>query len=83
MVESGTLCQAASCSMCAQVVHAVEKPQVGDTDARSFFAASNTPGQVFRLASSTPPFLSWSLFSHITIDDELNGNDSISPLAVE
>ena len=30
-----------------------------------------------------PAFFSASLLIHITIDDELKGNDSISPLEVE
>ena len=47
LVESGTLCQADICSTLTQVTHALEKPQVAWPDAFSFFAASNTSGQVF------------------------------------
>ena len=84
MVESGTLCQAESCSTFTQVTQALEKPQVELPAAFSFFAASNTSGQVFgSFAGSRPAFLKASRLIHITVDDELNGSDSISPLAVE
>ena len=84
MVASGTLCQAESCSRLTQVTQAFEKPQVAWPAAFSFFAASNTSGQVFGgLSGSSPAFLKASLLYHITVEDELNGNDSISPLAVE
>ena len=84
MVESGTLCHADICSTLTQVTHAFEKPQVACPDALSFFAASNTSGQVFgRLTGSSPAFLKASRLIHITVDEELNGIESISPFAVE
>ena len=84
LVASGVLCQAESCSTFTQVTHALEKPQVGWPDAFSFFAASNTSGQVFgRFAGSRPAFLNASRLIHITVEDELNGNESISPFEVE
>src|SRR3954449_1821618 len=82
LVPIGMLCQAENCSMLAQVAQALQKPQVACPAALSFLAASKTSGQVFGI-SATPAFLSSSLLIHITIDDELNGNDSISPLDVE
>ena len=83
-MASDTLCQAESCSTLTQVTQALEKPQVAWPDALSFFAASNTSGQVFGGASgSSPAFLKASLLIHITVEDELNGNDSISPFEVE
>ena len=60
----------------------VERPQVGDV-ACSFFAASETSGQVLSLSGSTPALASASLFSHMTMDDELKGKDNISPFTVE
>jgi hypothetical protein len=45
-------------------------------------AAANTSGQVFGI-SVMPAFFNSSLLIHITIEEELNGNDSMSPLAVE
>src|SRR5215210_7926539 len=84
LVPIGTLCQAERCSMLTQVTQAFEKPQVAWPAAFSFFAASNTSGQVFGGWSGlSPAFLKASLLYHITVDDELNGKDSISPLAVE
>ena len=78
------LCQDASCSMLAQVTQAVDIPQFGCPEALSFLAASNTSGQVFGGASGSSPALrNASLLIHITIDDELNGNESISPFDVE
>src|ERR1700754_913963 len=82
LVAIGTLCHAESCSICAHVAPPLEKPQVACPAAFSFLAASNTSGQVFGIAA-TPAFLSSSLLIHITIDDELKGNDSMSPLEVE
>src|SRR5918911_1317127 len=83
LVESGTLCQAESCSTLTQVTQALEKPQVAWPALFSFFAASNSSGQVFGgLSGSRPAFLKASLLYHITVEDELNGKDSISPLAV-
>jgi hypothetical protein len=41
----------------------------------------NSSGQV--LGISAPIFLSSSRFTHMTVDDELKGNDSISPFEVE
>ncbi len=82
LVPIGTLCQAENCSICAQVAQALEKPQVVKPAAFSFFAASNTSGHVFGI-SAMFAFFSASLLTHMTIDEELNGNDSISPLAVE
>ena len=53
-------------------------------EALSFLAASNTSGHVFGgLSGSRPAFLKASLLYHITVLDELKGNDSISPLVVE
>src|SRR5204862_5509317 len=81
LVPIGMLCQAENCSMCAQVAQALEKPQVSWPAAFSFFAAAKTSGHVFGI--STFAFFSASRFTHMTIDEELTGNDSISPLAVE
>src|ERR671912_2952612 len=80
LVPIGTLCQAENCSMCAQVTQALEKPQVVWPAAFSFLAASNTSGQVFGI-SLTPAFFSSSLFTHMTMEEELNGKESISPFA--
>src|SRR6202008_4859677 len=82
LVPIGTLCQAENCSTCDQVTQALEKPQLVWPAALSFLAASNTSGQVFGI-SLTPAFFSSSLLIHITMDDELNGNDSMSPFEVE
>src|SRR6478736_6296552 len=82
LVPIGTLCQAENCSICAQVAQALEKPQVAWPAALSFLAASNTSGQVFGIAAM-PAFFSSSLLIHITIEEELKGNDSISPFEVE
>ena len=82
MVPIGTLCQAENCSICAQLAQALEKPQVSWPAAFSFLAASNTSGQVFGI-SVTPAFFNSSLLIHITIEDELKGNDSMSPFEVE
>src|SRR6059058_3652245 len=82
LVPIGTLCQAENCSICAQVAQALEKPQVAWPAAFSFLAASNTSGQVFGI-SATPAFFNSSLLIHITMDEELKGNDSISPFEVE
>jgi hypothetical protein len=83
-VPIGTLCQAESCSTLTQVTHAFEKPQVAWPAALSFFAASNSSGQVFGgFSGSSPAFLNASLLYHITVEDELKGKDSISPLEVE
>ena len=68
--------------MCAHVAQALEKPQVVWPAAFSFLAAAKTSGQVFGV-SVTPAFFSSSLLIHITIEDELNGKDSISPFDVE
>ena len=78
----GTLCQAENCSIWAQEAQAFEKPQVACPAALSFLAASNTSGQVFGM-SVTPAFFSSSLLIHITIEEELKGIDSMSPLDVE
>ena len=51
------------------------------TGAFSFLAASNVSGQVFGI--STFAFFSSSRFTHITVEDELKGKDSISPFDVE
>src|ERR1043166_4443588 len=84
LVESGTLCQAESCSTLTQVTHALEKPQLAWPAPLSFFAASKTSGHVFGgAAGSRLALRNASLLIHITVDDELNGNDSISPLEVE
>ena len=81
---SETLCQAESCSIFTQVTQLLAKPQVAEPDALSFLAASNTSGQVFGgVSGSRPAFLKASRLIHITIEDELNGNDSISPFEVE
>ena len=78
------MCHADICSTFTQVTQALEKPQVAWPAALSFFAASNTSGQVFGGASGLrPAFLKASLLYHITVEDELNGNDSISPFVVE
>ena len=82
MLPIGTLCQAENCSICTHDAHALENPQVVCPAAFSFLAASNTSGQVFGI-SATPAFFSSSLLIHITIDDELKGNDSMSPFDVE
>ena len=82
MVESGTLCQADNCSRSTQVAHALEKPQVAKPAAFSFLASSKTSGQVFGI-SAMPAFFNASRLIHITVDDELKGNDSISPFDVE
>src|SRR4051812_26280608 len=82
LVPIGTLCQAENCSILAHVAQALEKPQVAWPAAFSFLAASKTSGQVFGI-SATPAFFNSSLLIHITIDDELNGNESISPFEVE
>src|SRR6478736_9193465 len=79
LVPIGTLCQAENCSIFAHDIQALEKPQVACPAASSFLAASNTSGQVFGI-SATPAFFNSSLLIHITIDDELKGNDSMSPL---
>src|SRR5687767_437522 len=80
LVAIGTLCQAENCSMLAQLAQAFEKPQVSWPAALSFLPASNTSGQVFGI-SLTPAFFSSSLLIHMTIEEELNGKESISPLA--
>ena len=82
MVPIGTLCQAENCSICTQLAQALEKPQVVWPAAFSFLAASNTSGQVFGI-SAMPAFFSSSLLIHITVDEELKGNDSMSPFEVE
>src|SRR3981189_2626747 len=82
LVPIGTLCQAENCSMCAHDAQALEKPQGSCPAAFSFFAASNTAGQVFGIAGA-PAFFNSSLLIHITIEEELKGNDSMSPLEVE
>src|SRR6476469_4332670 len=82
LVPIGTLCQAENCSIFAHDAQALEKPQVVWPAAFSFLAASNTSGQVFGIAA-IPAFFSSSLLIHITIDEELKGNDSMSPLEVE
>ncbi len=68
--------------MFAHVAQALEKPQVACPAAFSFLAASKTSGHVFGI-SAIPAFFSSSLLIHITIEEELKGNDSISPLEVE
>src|SRR5262249_23455892 len=84
LVASGTLCQAESCSTLTHVTHALLKPQLGWAEAFSFLAASKTSGQVLGgFSGSSPAFLKLSLLYHITVLDELNGNDSMSPFTVE
>ena len=84
LVASGTLCQAENCSRLTHVTQALPKPQLAWPAAFSFLAASNTSGQVLGgLSGSRPAFLKLSLLYHITVLDELKGNDSISPLVVE
>src|SRR4029078_10635512 len=82
LVPIGTLCQAENCSICVQAAHGLGKPQVSCPAAFSFLAAANSSGQVFGI-SVMPAFFNSSLLIHITIEEELNGNDSMSPLAVE
>src|SRR3954466_8608352 len=82
LVPIGTLCHAENCSICAHDAQALEKPQVSWPAAFSFFAAAKTSGQVFGI-SAMPAFFNSSLLIHITIEEELNGNDSMSPLEVE
>src|SRR5437868_13543783 len=82
LVPIATLCQAENCSICAQLAQALEKPQVSWPAASNFLAASNTSGQVFGI-SATPAFFNSSLLIHITMEDELKGKDSMSPLEVE
>src|SRR3954453_18415216 len=82
LVPIGTLCHAENCSMCAHDAQALEKPQVSWPAAFSFLAASKTSGQVLGILAM-PAFFNSSLLIHITIEDELNGNDSMSPLDVE
>ena len=74
--------QADNCSRFAHVTQALEKPQVAKPDAFNFLAASKTCGQVLGI-SAMLAFFRASLLIHITIEDELKGNDSISPFAVE
>src|ERR1700733_12781919 len=81
LLPIGTLCQAENCSMNPQVIQLEEKPQVGLV-ACSFLASANTSGQVFG-GSAMSAFFSASRLTHSTMLDELNGNDSMSPFAVE
>src|SRR5262249_31323816 len=84
LVDSGTLCQAESCSRLIQVTQALPKPQLAWPAALSFFAMSNTSGHVFGgFSASSPALVKASLLYHITVLDELKGNESISPLVVE
>src|SRR4028119_2296073 len=78
----GALCQAENCSIMPQVIQAELNPQVLWPAAFSFLAASNTSGQVFGI-SLTPAFFSSSLLTHMTMEEELNGKESISPFEVE
>ncbi len=64
-----------------QVIQAMEKPQVGLV-ACSFLASANNSGQVFG-GAAIPAFFKASRLTQITMLDELNGNDSISPFEVE
>src|SRR3984885_2569080 len=81
LLPIGTLCHAENCSIRPQVIQDEEKPQVGLV-ACSFLASANTSGQVFGGASMSA-FFSASRLTHITMLDELNGNESISPFEVE
>src|SRR5262245_30440879 len=81
LLPIGRLCQAESCSIFTQVAQAFENPHLSKPPALSFLAASNTSGQV--LGTATPALSSASLLYHITVEDELNGKDSISPFDVE
>src|SRR5215510_5300111 len=84
LLARGTLCQAESCSRLTQVTQALPKPQLANPAAFSFLAASNTSGHVLGgLSGSSEAFLNASLLYHMTVLDELNGNDNISPLLVE
>src|SRR4051812_29402645 len=82
LVANGKLCQAESCSILTQLAHAFEKPQVEYPASFSFFASSNTSGHVFGI-SAMLAFFNASRLTHITVEEELNGNESISPLEVE
>ncbi len=64
------------------MIQADEKPHLSKPAALSFLPASKTSGHVFG-GSFRPIFFSASRLYHITADDELNGNESISPLSVE
>src|ERR1700690_1217301 len=75
LVPIGTLCQAENCSISPQVIQDEEKPQVGFV-ACSFLASANTSGQVFG-GSAISAFVWASRLTHITMLDEVNGNDSI------
>src|SRR6202049_1078819 len=78
LLPIGTLCHAENCSIRPQEPQAEEKPQVGLV-ACSFLAAANTSGQVFG-GVAISAFFSASRLTHITMLDELKGNDSMSPL---
>ncbi len=64
--------------MFTQVTQAVEKPHLSQPAAFSLRAASNTSGQVFG-GALRPILASAPLSYHITVDEELKGNESISP----
>src|ERR1700688_1346683 len=81
LVPIGTLCQAENCSISPQVIQDEEKPQGGLGGCR-FLASANTSGQVFGGAAISA-FFRASRLIHITMLDELKGNDSISPFEVE
>src|SRR4051812_34687034 len=61
----------------------VENPQLKPAFL-SLFAISNSSGQVLGDQSGfSPAFFSASRLIHVTTEDELNGKDNISPVAVE
>src|ERR1700738_659057 len=81
LLPIGTLCHAENCSIRPQVIQLEEKPQDGLV-ACNFLASSNSSGQVFG-GSAISAFLRASRLIQSTMLDELKGNDSISPFAVE
>src|SRR4051794_25926758 len=82
-VATGMSCHAENCSIITQVNQPVEKPHVGETLACRRRAASKTCGHVSRVAPASPASRNLSRLTHMTADDELNGNDIISPVDVE
>ena len=82
MVPIGTLCQAENCSMMPQVTQPSEKPQVGLVGVQLLGVRRTLPARSSAV-SAMLAFFSASRLTHITMLDELKGNDSMSPFAVE
>ena len=82
LVAIGTLCQAENCSIIGPGGPGIREAAGLVAGGLQLLAGSNTCGQVFGI-SATPAFFSSSLLIHMTIEEELNGKESISPLAVE